>query len=195
VIGFINFLGSMTMTAISNRLPGVSVEYLRGANRVAKEFAGDDLAAARTFYAQKLASGKDPRVVGERAAEVTAPAAEVDPTVELNEAVAAGAVSKDTGPPVVRLGVDAEAATRGYYAGRLIARRGLAAGIDDALAREVSRLYQPKKLNDRESSFHSRIVWHGVRGFLAELGIDHAALQALVAADNGPTTPAATEAG
>ena len=48
------------MTAISNRMPGVNIEYDCRGKRVEKHF--DDAYEARRFFAEKLKLGKNPKV-------------------------------------------------------------------------------------------------------------------------------------
>lgn len=53
--------------------------------------------------------------------------------------------------------------SRSFYAGQVIARHGLAAGVTDAMVVELDMAYGVA--NPRESLFCLRNSWHTVRGF------------------------------
>ena len=53
--------------------------------------------------------------------------------------------------------------SRSFYAGQVIARHGLAAGVTDAMVAELDTAYGVP--NPRESLFCLRNSWHTVRGF------------------------------
>ncbi|MCH9652593.1 MAG: hypothetical protein K0U86_08670 [Planctomycetes bacterium] len=53
--------------------------------------------------------------------------------------------------------------SRSFYAGQVIAKHGLAAGVTDAMVVELDTAYGAP--NPRESLFCLRNSWHAVRGF------------------------------
>ncbi len=65
-------------------------------------------------------------------------------------------------------GVAPNSRTRAYFAGVVVARNGLAAGITDAMIAEVDALYGDA--NTIESSGRLRNAWHSIRGFYAAIG-------------------------
>lgn len=147
------------MTAITNRLPAVTVEY-DGAKgkRATKTF--EDANKAKAFYAEKQKAGKNPKVVGE--AMPAAQAASPDtPTQVPAAATAAPATAKQPKTP----GVSANARTRAYYAGLVIKRHGHAAGVTPAMVAEVDAAYG--KPNQVESEICLRNAWHVLRAWMS----------------------------
>lgn len=137
------------MTAITTRLPAVTVEYdAAKGKRAKKKF--DDANKAKAFYAEKEKAGKNPQVVGE------APAAAATPPTT---ATPAPAPAKPPKTP----GVSATARTRAYYAGLVIKRHGHAAGVTPAMVAEVDAAYG--KPNAVESEICLRNAWHVVRAW------------------------------
>lgn len=149
------------MAAISTRQPSISISYstARGARR-SKHFTGEDLAAARSFFAQKLAAEADPKITGEKPANWDAEAD--DTTQELTNTVNA-AVEVNSAPARIKLGVAPNAKTRAFYAGVEIAKWGMAAGITKEMILAVDQAYG-KRSNMVESEIACRSVWHGLAG-------------------------------
>lgn len=154
------------MTAITNRQPAITIEYDTAKGRTSKAFDGEQIAAAKKLYMAKLNAGKNPTITGDDAGQLTAADATDTETAELNAAVAEAQATQDVGPAKIKLGIDPKAKPRAYYAGRLLASQGLDAGIPDGMARAVSKAFNPRKLNDRESAFSLRYSWHAIKGFL-----------------------------
>lgn len=53
--------------------------------------------------------------------------------------------------------------SRSYYAGVVIRKHGISAGINEAMVNELDKLY--KKRNRKESMYRLRLAWHAVYGF------------------------------
>ncbi|WP_428304627.1 hypothetical protein [Lacipirellula sp.] len=149
------------MAAISTRQPSITISYLtaRGTRR-SKNFAGNDLAAARAFFAQKLAAAADPQITGAKPADWDA-AGDVA-TEELTAAVNI-AIEANPAPVRTKLGVAPNTKTRAYYAGVEIAKRGMAGGVTKEMILAVDQAYG-KRSNLIESEIACRSVWHGLAG-------------------------------
>ena len=138
------------MAAISNRLPEVNVEYDFGSKgqRRTKQF--DDANAAKVFYEKKETAGKNPKVVKQDA----------DTGADKPAVVQADTAAAADQPKLVGV---THTATRPYYAGVVVRRHGVDAGVTDAMVAEVDQLYG--RPNPRESTFCLKNAWHAVRGF------------------------------
>jgi hypothetical protein len=123
-------------TAISTRLPAVDVEYDARGKRTTKHF--EDANEAKAFYVAKEKAGKNPRVV---AGTLDAPAT---------------ATTKKE-PPAAKV-------TRTEVVGRVLARHGLDAKLDNLIA-EVDAEFGTA--NPRESIFALRNARNAIKGFLA----------------------------
>ena len=144
------------MTAISNRLPAVTVEYdwRNTGKRVTKEF--EDANAAKKFYAKKLKDGKNPKLVE---ADASAPA---NTKQSVTEKLTTTDKPKTGDDKPVPQGVSHKL-TRPYFAGVVIQNHGVEAGVTAAMVTEVDKLYgQP---NPRESRFCLKNAWHAIRGY------------------------------
>ena len=139
------------MSAITNRLPAVTVEYDYGktGKRVTKTF--DDANKAKTFYAKKMKDGKNPKL--------TEP--EPPPAEPMAEEKPASKPQPEPATPKAP-GVSYKQ-TRPYFAGVVVKRHGVAAGVTAAMVAEVDELYGSP--NPRESQFCLKNAWHAVRGY------------------------------
>ena len=57
-----------------------------------------------------------------------------------------------------------EAKTRSYYAGTVVAKHGMAAGVTKDMLDELNEAFG--KANDVESRFRLKDAWHAIRGYL-----------------------------
>jgi hypothetical protein len=65
--------------------------------------------------------------------------------------------------------------TRAACAGTVIAKRGHAAGVTEAMIREVDKMFG--KPNDVESAICLRNAWHAINAYCHQHGIAHPAAQ------------------
>lgn len=142
--------------------------------RRAKTFT--DAHAAKAFYVKKDTAGKKPTLSGDTSTTVSPDAATKRKIVAKLKAEQAAkkkpatkakpepTVAAEPAPidPATLTGVSM-AATRPYFAGLVIARHGLAAGVTDEMIAEVDAMY--KSPCPRESKFALRNAWHAARGY------------------------------
>ena len=150
------------MPAITNRLPAVTVEYDFGktGKRVKKKF--DDANKAKTFYAKKLNGGKKPKLIDPETSPTEKPVVEktVAKKTPAAQAKPSAASKPDAAPKAP--GVSYKQ-TRPYFAGVVVKRHGVAAGVTAAMVAELDELYG--KANPAESKFCLKNAWHAVRGY------------------------------
>lgn len=99
------------MSAISDRMPALVIDYDCRGKRISKEF--QDAYLARRFYARKLKDGRNPKIRG----KLTNLAAKSD---------------KDS---------EHEQFTRPYAAGLVVKKFGIADGVTDEMVEAVDQLY------------------------------------------------------
>jgi hypothetical protein len=170
------------MAAISNRTPAtpIAIQYDCRGKRETKQF--DDAIKARHFYAQKLNAGKNPAVTAgvleAVAAEAPAPAAELEPAASLTAAVAKKArahkspatIALPTPAPTPVAEPVAEEITRPRIAGRVIAKFGVAVGVNAQMVQLCDEWFG--KANPAESRGRLRNALQAIRGFCEAHNLD-----------------------
>ena len=146
--------------AIGTVTPPVSIEFDWGTTgqRRAKRF--DDAHEAKTFYTAKDKAGKNPKVVaadGKLTTDQTPPP-EPPKTVKEDTAKAVLPPTKKTAPGVRAM------RSRPYFAGVIVAKYGLEAGVTDEMVAELDAAYG--KPNPTESRYRLKDAWHAARGYM-----------------------------
>jgi hypothetical protein len=157
-------------TAISSRLPAVTLEYDTAKGRTTKHF--EDANAAKRRYTALAKAGKNPRVVGDDAT-TTAPAPtdtaavpETAPETGPAAPTPDTATSKPDWPRRVKPAkVNPNVRSMTRICGEVIARHGLAAGVTQAMVDEVAEIAGRDCPGQDFSNL--RTAWHVISGYLA----------------------------
>jgi hypothetical protein len=171
------------MAAITNRQPSIQIEYTSRNARVTKEFAGDQIAAAKHLFAAKLNAGREPKIIAGDAAAITGAvpsqpqAPEENPAAPLTAPVAAKA-RKHTSPKTVAVPATPAAAadanedglSRPFCAGAVIAKFGVANGVTAEMVAACDAMFG--KPNAAEARGRLRNALQAIKGFCQHHGID-----------------------